>query len=346
MSAEKKFIKKLKEFPKGVTPGFVMQVYKKGRKVLDIEHGKTWKYYDLASLTKIIFTVPQIMKAVEDGHISVATPTSQILPWYSHPSEVRDLLRHWAGNVWWRPFFKELTLKMSVEDRKNQLRDFLRHEQPQKNPPQSVYSDIDFFLLGFIAETIFEKNWTALWEEFRGEVLDGEEIFFVENNKSPYSKKLFAPTQKCTWRRRQIQGEVDDNNTWALGGVAPHAGLFGTVDAVSEWGLWLRDLYYVKKEIWLKAATLAQFSRRALPAAKGDWALGFMMPTEGSASCGSYFSPQSFGHTGFTGTSFWFDPVEDFMVVLLSNRVHPTRKNEEFRKWRPVLHNWAVEACK
>jgi serine-type D-Ala-D-Ala carboxypeptidase len=80
-----------------------------------------------------------------------------------------------------------------------------------------------------------------------------------------------------------------------------------------------------------------------MPPSQGDWSLGFMMPTEGAASCGSHFSLKSFGHTGFTGTSFWFDPDKDLFVVLLSNRIHPTRNNEKFRQWRPRLHDWVVE---
>ena len=81
----------------------------------------------------------------------------------------------------------------------------------------------------------------------------------------------------------------------------------------------------------------------AIPAARGDWALGFMLPSKGSASCGRYFSANSFGHTGFTGTSLWYDPRRDRMVVILANRVHPTRENTKFVKLRPLLHNAAVE---
>jgi CubicO group peptidase (beta-lactamase class C family) len=86
------------------------------------------------------------------------------------------------------------------------------------------------------------------------------------------------------------------------------------------------------------------FTGRRIPPTLGDWGLGFMKPSRPTSSCGKYFSVHSFGHTGFTGTSFWFDPKLDLMVVILSNRVHPTRTNQAFLKLRPRLHEFVVES--
>lgn len=152
-----------------------------------------------------------------------------------------------------------------------------------------------------------------------------------------------APTERDTeWRGRVLKGEVHDENSSSLFGFAPHAGLFGPIGDLSRYGLELRKLARGDKSRLPQAG--AQFLRRSVPRSRGDWALGFMMPTKVSASCGPKFSPSSIGHTGFTGTSLWYDPKRDLLVTILSNRVHPTRKNARFVKLRPALHTLIVDA--
>jgi CubicO group peptidase (beta-lactamase class C family) len=341
-SLEKTFKSRIADIPDGVTPGFVLQAYHKGKKKLDVEWGKTWKYYDLASLTKILFTVTWVMKGVDVGLVDLDRPLKEYLPWAPQPAPVRDVLAHVAGNEWWQPFYKNISADADVEYRKNQLCEMLRRAIPKKNPEKSLYSDLDFFFLGFLLENVLEQSWSRLWDAFNVEALDDAEVFFHPGNQPRFAKNLYAPTEKLSWRGEALQGVVHDENARALGGVAPHAGLFGSADAVSRWGLWLRAAHGGQDK-WLSRSVVRHFATRAMPPERGDWGLGFMLPTAGAASCGDYFSPSSIGHTGFTGTSFWFDPQKDVFVVLLSNRVHPTRKNEEFRKWRPRIHNWVME---
>lgn len=342
-AAERYFLKKAKEIPKDVAPGFLLQVYERGEKVIDISWGSTWRYYDLASVTKIIFTVPWFMKLVSDGKLRVNTPITSVLPWYRRSGTVSSLLTHTAGNEWWLPLYKSLDKNENFEFRKNQLREILRREETRKKSSVAVYSDIDFFLLGFILESVTEKNWSPLWHELAAEI-GTDEVLFHLGNHPPLQKSMYAPTEDCPWRKKIVQGEVHDENAWMLSGVAPHAGLFATVDGVAKWGLWLRHLAQTGSPSWAKSDVVRTFLKRSVPAKKGDWSLGFMMPTRGSASCGDRFSPRSVGHTGFTGTSFWWDPERDVMAVLLSNRIHPNREHMEFRKWRPVIHNWIMES--
>lgn len=344
-SKEKYFLEQLQTLPKKVAPGFVMQAYHHGKLFLDVEWGEIYKYYDLASLTKILFTVPWVMKAVEDKKIKLSDPVDKYIPWYPHATPIQKLLTHTAGNDWWQPFYKSLDLQAGREAQKNQLRALLKAQSPSKNVNKAIYSDIDFLLLGFLIESVYEKEWSVLAEELFTEFGIADKIFFHENNKPVFPKKNYAPTEQCSWRKEHLQGQVHDENTWALGGVAPQAGLFGSIQGVSQWGLHIRQILLGKSD-WLSASTLKKFVSRAIPAEQGDWGLGFVIPTVGSSSSGQYFSPQSFGHTGFTGTSFWYDPEIDLFVTILSNRVSPTRKNEEFKKWRPRLHDWAVEALK
>jgi CubicO group peptidase (beta-lactamase class C family) len=125
--------------------------------------------------------------------------------------------------------------------------------------------------------------------------------------------------------------------------VAPHAGLFATPEAVSDWGLKLRQAVLKDSQRFGDPKMARRFVTRQIPPSRGDWGLGFMKPTKGRASCGRYFSQKSFGHTGFTGTSLWMDPIRDVLVVILSNRVHPTRDNKSFLSLRPKIHDWICE---
>jgi CubicO group peptidase (beta-lactamase class C family) len=157
---------------------------------------------------------------------------------------------------------------------------------------------------------------------------------------------LYAPTGRCTIRNYNLQGEVNDQNTYALGGVSSHAGLFGSVDDVSWFGLFIRSHLLKQAHTFFKNKTIETFTKRAIPESQGDWALGFMLPTPGLASSGIFFSRESIGHTGFTGTSIWYDPRQDLLVTILSNRVAFGVDHQGFKEFRPKIHDWIVEGLK
>lgn len=342
-SQETYFLERLKTVPPSAAPGFLLQAYQDGKLVLDVEWGKIWKYYDLASVTKIMFTVPWVMKAVEEGKVDLSKDIGHYLPWYPFKIKVINILNHTSGLDWWQPFYKHFEEGMEREHRKNLLKRMLIHHPPSQKQIKSVYSDINFMLLGFLIEEVYEKEWVVLAEEYFSSMNLEKDIFFQPENKTLYKKNQYAPTEDCSWRKSVMQGQVHDQNTFAMGGVAPQAGLFGTMAGVSQWGLEMRKIWQGKSKI-LKSSTLKKFAARATTAEQGDWGLGFMIPTPGASTAGQYFSGHSFGHTGFTGTSFWMDPEKDLFVVILSNRIHPTIKNEAFKKWRPLLHDWVVES--
>jgi CubicO group peptidase (beta-lactamase class C family) len=146
-----------------------------------------------------------------------------------------------------------------------------------------------------------------------------------------------APTEVDSWRGRLLCGEVHDQNAAALGGEAGHAGLFGTAAAVlTVTGVWLQA--YRGRKALLDRGIAFEFTRRQEQDAASSWALGWDTPSVLSSS-GRYFPPRSFGHLGFTGTSVWIDPEHELEVVLLSNRVHPTSRNEAIREFRPLIHD-------
>jgi CubicO group peptidase (beta-lactamase class C family) len=143
-----------------------------------------------------------------------------------------------------------------------------------------------------------------------------------------------APSEEDPWRGHLLQGEVHDENAAALGGVAGHAGLFGTAQAVGQvTKAWL-DSYSGKPSIF-RQDLVSQFVK-AQPGT--SWGLGWDTPSQPSSS-GQWFSPESFGHLGFTGTSIWIDPIKELEVIFLSNRVHPTRENQAIKTFRPKLHD-------
>ncbi len=328
----------LKKMIEGATEGMCVRAYKRGRLAVNLEVGKTYKYYDLASLTKIIFTVTECMRLFESGRLDLNKQVGEYLKWMKiEDVRVKDLLTHSAGAEWWKPYYEELNLKHSQEIRWNCLKHLLRREEIQKKE-KSVYSDIGMLVLGMILEELNEKPLFKVWENLK-ESFKLKELDFHLENKPLKRKSQYAPTENCKWRGHVLRGEVHDENTFALGGVAPHAGLFGTLNGVSDWFLKLRKILVGEDHKMITSKTLGVFARRSIPQVQGDWGLGFMLPSKSSASCGRFFARSSVGHTGFTGTSLWFDPAADLGVIVLSNRVYPTRENRKFVELRPVIHD-------
>lgn len=329
----------------GAAPGVQLQVHQGGRKLCDISVGDTYPYYDLASLTKIIFTVPALMAAFEEGKWHFDMTVGQFWSDFPHPNiRLTQLLTHSGGAVWWYPFFKEMNLQSSEEDRRAYLREKIKTLE-YKPEDKSVYSDVGMMILGFCLEAMYDKPLPDIWRDLKERIYSGlSTLDFHYGNRIPEPQKYYAPTERCPWRGRLIQGEVNDENCWALGGVSSHAGLFASIDDVSWYGLFLRSqLLGISKTVF-KSKTVKVFTNRARPLGKGDWALGFMMPTPGQSSAGDYLSPYSVGHTGFTGTSLWYDPNGDLLIVLLSNSILMGRDREVFKNnLRPQIHNWVVE---
>jgi CubicO group peptidase (beta-lactamase class C family) len=346
-SFEKRLVRKLSdEVPDlaQITPGLMIDVFCKGRRKGQLALGKTYDFYDLASLTKIIFTASCSMQHFAQFPRELKQPISEILPWWRGQTTPFQLLTHTAGLDWWQPYYKKLKGPMRHQQRWAALEKLLanaKSKRPESNG-KAVYSDLDLWMLGAYLQARRQMPLLQLWQS----VHDGmglKNIFFNIDNKTKIAKSRFAPTEDCKWRKRVLQGEVHDENTWALGGVAPHAGLFGDLESVSDYALKLRSSFLGLPRAVLPRASVRAFTRRRLPRVQGDWGLCFMKPSKGKASCGRHFHATSFGHTGFTGTSIWFDPKQDLLVVVLSNRVHPTRDNQAFVQLRPRLHDWICE---
>ena len=343
-SAERSLAKALDGKLKGVTPGLRVQVHKRGRRVIDLALGKNYLRYDLASLTKLIFSTSVLMRKVPQN-FQLDRPLFLSHPWIrSRSLTARRCLMHHSGLKWWEPFYKKLNLDRPRLTRWMQLRRWLC-PAPVRRKKHAVYSDPDLLVLGYEVERLYGQELLQVWRSFQV-AMELESIDFHPDNRPPYPLSDYAPTEDCPWRGKILRGEVHDENCWALGGVAPHAGLFGNINDVSKWALQMRLAHRGESEEFWQPQVVRNFTRRAMPRQVGDWGLGFMKPTRGGASCGRNFSDQSFGHTGFTGTSVWSDPKADLVVVILSNRVHPTRENRSFLQLRPFIHDQICEVLR
>ena len=155
--------------------------------------------------------------------------------------------------------------------------------------------------------------------------------------------QFFAATEDCLWRKKVLKGIVHDENAYALGGYSGHAGLFSNAREVYILTNLLREHYRGEREDYLRPETVRDFFRRAGVVKGSTWALGWDTPSPENSSSGGCFSKRSVGHLGFTGTSIWIDLERDVILIFLTNRVHPTRKNEKIREFRPVLHDMVMK---
>jgi CubicO group peptidase (beta-lactamase class C family) len=289
--------------------------------------------FDLASLTKVIATTPLVMQQVERGVLALEDPVSgHIAEWRSDDRAdvtLRDLLAHCSGLPVWRPFFRELKGRHAYEA--------AIAAEPLDYAPRtrSVYSDLDFILLGFIVD-----GRVPLAERFALMLSQMEIVEEIQFAPPSLWRARIAPTGQDPWRGRLLVGEVHDENAAALGGIAGHAGLFGTAAAVGSYARHLLQVLDGRAGVF-RRATLEEFVTKRADIPGSSRALGWdtMLPT---SSCGTLMSARAFGHTGFTGTSLWIDPEKDVYVTLLTNRVHPMRANEAIKRVRPAVHDAVV----
>jgi CubicO group peptidase (beta-lactamase class C family) len=289
--------------------------------------------FDLASLTKVLSTAALALRQVERGAIGLDDRVADHLTlWRGSDREgvtIRDLLTHCSGLPAHLPFYRAHRGRAQFEP--------AICATPLEYAPrsQSVYSDLGFILLGFILEALAPLP--AQFDALRVQMGNIHDLQFLP---PPLWNARTAPTREDTWRGRRI-GEVDDDNAWALGGVAGHAGLFGTTAAVGEYARHLLQILDNRIGAFQRDALLTFISRRTdVPGSSRALGWDTMLPT---SSCGARMSPRAFGHTGFTGTTLWIDPDRQVYVVLLTNRVHPHADNDAIARIRPALHDAVMD---
>ena len=295
--------------------------------------------FDLASLTKVLATTALVMQQVERGAIGLEDPVARhVAAWRGAERAgvtIRDLLAHCGGLTAYVPFYLDRPADGGVRAGfERAICDAPLEYAPRE---QSVYSDLGFMLLGFILDAGTPLR--ARFEALRTQLRMSEDLQF---GPPPVWNPRTAPTEIDPWRGRLLVGEVHDENAAALGGAAGHAGLFGTAAAVGQCARHLLQILDGKVGAFQRATVEAFIARRAdVPGSSRALGWDTMRP---SSSCGGRMSARAFGHTGFTGTSLWIDPDRGVYVVLLTNRVHPSRANEAIAQVRPAVHDAVMEA--
>ncbi|MFQ5723732.1 MAG: glycoside hydrolase family 3 N-terminal domain-containing protein [Terriglobia bacterium] len=337
----------------GVTPGGVLAVGHQGRLVALHPFGR-FTYaeeaplvradtlYDLASLTKVVATTTAVMMLNERGRLPLDAPIVEYLPELQRGPDaaakaritVRHLLTHSSGFPALVRFYE------AVRNRQELLQSL--YDLPLEYPPGSraVYSDLGIILLGELLQRVSGQPLDRFVRENLFDPLGMNDTVF----KPPRSwRHRIAPTEEdAEGREGLIHGEVHDGNAWVMGKVAPHAGLFSTAGDLAVFCQMLLNGGIYAHRRYLQRSTLQQFTTRQGPKT-GSRALGWDTRSPPSSS-GRYFSDRAFGHTGFTGTSIWIDPEKQLFVILLTNRVHPTRSNTKIYSLRPQVHDAVVEA--
>lgn len=285
--------------------------------------------FDLASLTKVIATTSLVLREVRRGAMTIDAPVRRYLPEWQSPGSEGVTLGHLLDHSSGLPAHRRLweTSKDAAALRQAVM------TVPLERPvgASSVYSDVGFMLAGFALEAVtrrpLDTQWASLWPS---------DFPWLGFNPATALWPTIAATENDPWRGRTLQGEVHDENAALLGGVAGHAGMFGTADAVGRFASTVLSSFHA--ETWLATPELMRAFATRRQVAGSSRALGWdtMLPT---SSCGTRLSPTAIGHTGFTGTSLWIDAERDLYVVLLTNRVHPSRTNERFLPMRAQIHD-------
>ena len=300
--------------------------------------------YDLASLTKVIGLTTAAMFLVADGALDIDDRVVDYVPEFTGAGRdgvlVRQLLTHTSGLPGWVPLYLE------TADADGALQRIYGMEL--ENPPGDhySYSDLGAILLTQIVQRVAGVPLDTFLHERVFQPLGMSQTRF----RPPLElRDRIAPTEMDPWRGRLLRGEVHDENAFHLGGVSGHAGLFSTGGDLARFAIWLLDAYHGRLDDdprpKLPGALVREFTRRQ-PGPEGSTrALGWDTPTPGGGlSSGHLLDPSSFGHTGFTGTSIWIDPARELFIILLTNRVHPTRDNRALLPIRGIVADMVVTA--
>ena len=285
--------------------------------------------YDLASLTKVVGLTTAAMLAVDEGRLELDARAQRYVPAFRGEGKeavtVRHLLTHSSGLPPFRPLHRETATRAEALA--------LVDTTPLRFAPgtRMEYSDLGAIVLTQAVEAALGARLDTLLERRLFAPLGMRDTRFLP---PPGWRERIAPTERDPWRGRVLRGEVHDESAARLEGVSGHAGLFGSAEDLLVFGEWLlgqRDTAASRNALPRPAVAPMFFQRQELPPGSSR-ALGWDTPSEGS-SAGTRLSAHAFGHTGFTGTSMWLDPDRRLVVVLLSNRVHPTRENP---RWHPL----------
>ncbi len=298
-------------------------------------------FFDTASLTKPLVTLLSILALIKDGKINfedkLETLLSKKVPEDKKEIKLIHLISHFSGLPSHKPYFKELILH-NLKERKNILLNLILNESLDYYPGKNyLYSDLDYILLGFIVEEKSGKHLDTYWLKKIADPLGITSHFLFPRGFEKEEEGKYVVTGVCPWSGQKLCGVVHDDNCRAFGSTAGHAGLFSTLEGVMKL---LENLLLLieKKEVhpsFFISDLQYLLRKRGFPHGK----YGFDTPSGKNPGSGHYFSDETIGHLGFTGTSFWIDLKKRIIVVLLTNRVIYGENLSKIKEMRPALHN-------
>ena len=351
----------------GVFPGAVVLVSKDGSVVYEQAFGsrtlaphktamELGTIFDLASLTKPMATTVAFMLLLKEKKVRLDDLITRVIPMYGvfgkNLTTFRHLLNHSSGLPAWKAFFEDI-LRTEKAGRinfvasraaKNYVYEQIHREKPLCAPgSQCLYSDLGFMILGEAIEVLTSNTLDRFCQERIFKPLGLRATGFVDltqlrTHRLQPVEEMIAPTENCPWRKKILCGEVHDDNAYAMGGVAGHAGLFSSARDVHAFLLRMSQCFQ-GKDNFLPQALVQEFFKKGESAGNANFALGWDTPSLERSASGHLFSSHSVGHLGFTGCSLWWDLEKSCHIVLLTNRVHPSRKNEKIKDFRPSIHD-------
>lgn len=331
-----------------VFPGAVLLISKEGKTIYKNAYGnftynkKSSKVtlntiYDLASLTKVVATTTAAMICLDENLFHLNDKVIKYIPGFDNNGKenitIKNLLMHNSGLPAYKRFYKLYSTADEV------IKDIYETKLIYKTGSKTVYSDLSMIVLAKVIEKVTGMPFDKFVKQKILNPLQMKNTFF---NPPGSIKYKIAPTEFDNyWRHRQLQGEVHDETASLLNGVSGNAGLFSSVGDLSNFLTMILNNGTYKNRRIIKEETVKLFTTKQ-PNSKR--ALGWDIKSPTKSSAGKLFSPRSFGHTGYTGTSMWLDPEKKLFVIFLTNRVYPTRENRKIIKFRPVLHDEIIKS--
>jgi serine-type D-Ala-D-Ala carboxypeptidase len=349
-----------------VFPGAVLLVTKPDREIYfkavgslsahGTEPMRKYAIFDVASLTKVICTTHLVMTLSAENKLSL----DDAIGMFFKPREIaqglsditiRDIMRHISGIKGYVPFFRDVLKRgkefTGTDDARRYIFERARLETPSfKRGENYEYSDLGFIILAEIIEKVAKENFAKLCSEKIFSRLKMTKSSFIPwkrtSVKKIYPRSQIVPTEYYDWIGGEACGVVHDENCYAMGGVSGHAGLFSTMPDIAKFISELFRGWRGKSKIWPQELCRL-FFLKPRPDDRSPYAIGWKTPSSEDMSSGDNFSKLSIGHLGYTGCSIWIDLEKEIGIVLLSNRVNPSRENIQIRKFRPLIHDLTMK---
>lgn len=330
-------------------PGAVLLVSRDGKIIHEKAYGnytyeqkspkmKASTIFDLASVSKVVGTTSAAMMLIDQGKMNLDDRVTKYLPVFGNNGKenitIRNLLLHNAGLA---PFKKYYDVYSTSEEVVNDIMNLTPEQEPGS---KYVYSDLGMITLQKVMEKVSGKSLDNFIEENLFTPMGMKSTMY---NPPAELKDSCAPTEfDDFYRMQQLQGEVHDERAFMLNGVAGHAGLFSNASDLAKFLQMILNKGNYKGKQFIRSETVELFTKKQ--SEQSTRGLGWDTKSPEGSSAGQYFSLRSWGHTGYTGTSVWTDPELKTFVILLTNRVYPTRNNNKLSKVRPLIHDAIYKA--